>query len=344
MIATLKDIAQDLKLSVNTVSRALRDMPDISQDTKLMVREAAERLGYRKNMAASRLRTNRSQIIGLIVADIADPVSASFAVGAEKVCKLAGFTIMMGSSHASSEAEAAIAASMLEHGIDGILIVPTMSSTQSIDMIRQAGLPFVIIGHELPDIAANVVKSNDFDGAAKMSRYLYGLGHRKFLCLDVPGYLGQASERLEGFRSGLRHASLTNDTITVLSSDGTQADAYLQVTQWLAPFKVSGKLDATALFCSSDYVAFGALQALKAGGYKIPDDISVVGFDNNDFSEMITPPLTTVDIRKNILGERSARRLIELISDSYSNSKNHPGVLTFTPELIVRQSAGKPRH
>ena len=219
-----------------------------------------------------------------------------------------------------------------------------MSSTQSIDMIRQAGLPFVIIGHELPDIAANVVKSNDFDGAAKMSRYLYGLGHRKFLCLDIPGYLGQASERLEGFRSGLRHANLTNDTITVLSSDGTQADAYLQVTQWLAPFKVSGKLDATALFCSSDYVAFGALQALKAGGYKIPDDISVVGFDNNDFSEMITPPLTTVDIRKNILGERSARRLIELISDSYSNSKNHPGVLTFTPELIVRQSAGKPRH
>lgn len=343
MIATLKDIALDLNLSVNTVSRALRNMPDISNDTKLMVCKAAERLGYRKNMAASRLRTNRSQIIGLVVADIGNPVSTSFAVSAEKVCKQSGFTIMMGSSHANSDVETSIVASMLEHGIDGILIVPTMTHTNSIDMILQAGVPFVIIGQELPDIPANVVKSNDHAGAAKLSKYLYGLGHRKFLGLDMPGYQGARSERLEGFRAGLRECGLSENSILVLECDGTKIDANQVVSQWLEQQRSKVRFEETALFCSSDFIAFGALQAIKSAGFKIPEDMSVVGFDNNDFAEMITPPLTTVDIRKNLLGERSARRLLELINDSNSTTKAHKGVLTFSPELVIRHSAARPR-
>ncbi|MBU9724670.1 LacI family DNA-binding transcriptional regulator [Diplocloster modestus] len=341
MSATLKDIAEELGVSINTVSRALRDMPDISQETKDHVRETATRLGYHKNLAASRLRTNKSLILGMVVTDISNPVFSGMIKGVEKTCKRTSYTIMLGNSNENSAEETAMISSMMDHGVDGILLVPSMRNTRVLTQLKKAKIPYVILQRKFPDIATNYVQSNDVKGGNLAAEHLYKLGHRSFLYVSAPMHISSARERYEGFLSYLRDKNLPADCVQVLECDGTRSGSHLVMKQWLKQHPDLHSLSATAVFCFSDYVACGVYSAFAKYSLRIPQDISVIGYDNNEYADMMLPALTTIDIRPFQTGERAAELLLELIAAPDSQTKSVREII-IAPKLVNRKSTDIP--
>lgn len=335
---TLKDIAEELNLSINTVSRALRDMPDIGKETTDLVKETAKKLGYRKNLSASRLRTNKSFTLGMIVADISNPIYAGIIKGVEKNCKNSNYTVMLGNSNEDPEEENNIVSSMLEHGVDGILLVPSMKNTQILSLLKRSKIPYVILQRKFPDIVTYCVQSNDRKGGQLAAEYLYTLGHRSFVYVAAPMHISSSKERYEGFLDFLREKHINSDAVQILESDGTRFGAYQVVKSWLKQHHDLHTLSATAIFCFSDYVACGVYSAFSKYGLQIPRDISVIGYDNNEYSNMMLPSLTTIDIRPFQLGKNAAELLLNLIDNPSQNIQIDERKLTLSPRLIIRKS------
>ncbi|MDO4277008.1 MAG: LacI family DNA-binding transcriptional regulator [Eubacteriales bacterium] len=340
MRATLKDIAEQLGVSINTVSRALRDMPDIGQETKDLVRETAARLGYRKNLAASRLRTNRSLILGMVVTDISNPVFSGMIKGVEKTCIQTSYTLMLGNSNEDSNEEAAIISNMLDHGVDGIFLVPSMRNADVLTQLEEARVPYVILQRKFTGKAANYVQSSDIKGGYLAAEHLYQLGHRSFLYVSAPMHISSARERFEGFVSYLKEKGLTESAVQIQECDGTRSGSYKVMKKWLKQHSDLKQLNATAILCFSDYVACGVYSAFAKYNLKIPQDISVVGYDNNEYSDMMLPPLTTIDIRPFKVGERASKLLLEQIDNAKTDIKPEPQEIIISPKLVVRESTG----
>lgn len=336
MPVTLKDIANELGLSPNTVSRALRDMPDIGAATTSLVKETATRLGYQKNLAASRLRTNKSLLLGMVVTNICNPVFAPMIKGAETTCSQSNYTLLLGNSNENAKEEDKVISNMLKHGIDGLLLVPSMINSDVISKLNAAKIPYVILQRKFENISSNYVRSDDFSGGVLAAEHLYNLGHRKFLYVAAPMHISSSSERYRGFLSFLKEKDLSENSIVVLECDGTRIGSKIAVDKWIKQHSDYHKLSATAIFCFSDYVAYGAYSALAKYNISIPNDISVIGYDNNEYADMTLPPLTTVDIRPYKIGQYSASQLIKIINTEDSNNIFYETVIP--PKLIIRSS------
>lgn len=340
MPTTLKDIATELNLSINTVSRALRNMPDISQDTTNLVKETAIRLGYRKNLAARYLKTNKSMTFGIVVTDICNPVFSSMYKGIEKICTETNYILMLGNSNENADEENAIISNMLAHGVDGIFLVPSMRNTNVLLQLENANIPFIILQRQFSNSSANQVQSNDFEGGYLAAKHLYQLGHRSFLYVSAAMHISSAQERYNGFLTFLKENCLNADSVQVLTCAGTRSDSYKIVKDWIKQHPSTKKLSATAIFCFSDYVAYGVYSALAEYNIQIPTDISVIGYDNNEYSDMTLPPLTTVDICPYEIGEQAAKIMFELIDSS--NKNGQPSKVVIPPKLIHRASTAEP--
>jgi len=339
---TLKDIAGELNLSVNTISRALRDMPDISPETKRLVRETAKRAGYHRNMAASRLRTKHSQILGVVVTDIRNPAYSGLVKGAEAQGKEQGYTIMLGNTHEDAADEAEVVGGMLEHGVDGILLVPTMRNREILRQIEEEKLPYVLAVRKFDGISAEIVRNDDLSGAAALAEYLYQLGHRRFLYVSGYWHISSVEERYRGFLSCLQSHGLPEEALQILNCDGSRGGTYNAVRDWLAG-KDKNSLPVTAIFAFNDYMVGGIYQALREHSVRVPEDISVVGYDNNEYSDILEPQLTTVDNHFYEIGRAAAARLTEIIGRTDANNRRTPEDIVIMPELIVRKSAAPPK-
>ena len=331
MSVTLKDIAKELNLSATAVSRALRDMSDISPETKALVKETAERLGYRKNFAAQYLKTNKSMMFGMVVADICNPVFSFMYKGVEKVCKENGYTVMLGNSNENSDEESVLIENMLNHGVEGVFLVPSMKNEKILSQLEEAHIPYVSLQRKFEGYDANYIQSDDFKGGYMAARHLYGLGHRKFLYVSAPMHISSAKERYKGFLEYLSGKKISKDSVQVLECDGTRAGSYKVMKKWLD----KGEKVATAVFCFSDYVAYGVYSAMEKMQLRIPEDFSVVGYDNNEYSDIIVPGLTTIDMRTYRMGKQAAQMMIDLIHNKENAA--HFNIVT-TPELVVRGS------
>lgn len=349
MPITLKDIAEELNVSVNTVSRALRDMPDIGQETTLLVKETASRLGYRKNLAASSLKTAKSMMLGIIVPNICNPVYSYIYKGIEKVCNESGYTLMLGNSNSESEQECRVLENMLDHGVDGLFFVPSMKNLKVLQRLQEASIPYVLLQRRFPGMDANLVQSSDYEGGYMAAKHLYGEGHRSFVYISAPMYISSARERYEGFLAYLKKQGLMEGSVKVFESDSTRNGGYEAAKKWLGGQvgigqmwtwregqARTGEASATAIFCFSDYMAYGVYVAIAEMGLKVPEDISVIGYDNNEYSEMIHPPLTTVDMLPFQIGLRSAEKMFALLGGKEEAGENPATILS--PKLIVRKS------
>lgn len=340
MSVTLKDIANELHISATAVSRALRNMPDIGPETTALVKETAERLGYRKNLAARYLKTNKSMMLGMIVTDICNPVFSFMYKGVEKVCKQKGYTLILGNSNENAKEESAIISNMLDHGVEGIFLVPSMQNKSILSQLEEAKVPSVILQRRFEEHQANYVQSNDYEGGYLAAEHLYLLGHRQFLYISAPMHISSARERYNGFVRYLCEKGLSKDDVGILECDGTRTDSYKVIKKWLSDQKRLRDLKTTAIFCFSDYVAYGVYSALEKYNLKIPQDVSVVGYDNNEYSDIILPGLTTIDIHPYKLGKQAAEIMLDLI-EKKGDKETFLEVIT-SPELIVRGSTGHP--
>ena len=336
MSITLKDIAEELNVSVNTVSRALRDMPDIGQETTHLVKETAARLGYRKNLAASYLKTTKSMILGIVVPDICNPVFSYMYKGIEKICAETNYILMLGNSNGNPDQESAVLSNMLDHGVDGIFLVPGMKNTQSHTQLENANVPYVILQRKFPGLSANFVQSDDYEGGYLAAQHLYQLGHRSFLYISAPMYISSAQDRYNGFIAYLKEQELTESAVQILECDSTKTGGYKTAREWLEQQSDLNHLSATAIFCFSDYGAYGVYSAIAKCNLRVPEDISVIGYDNNEYSDMTFPGLTTIDILPYKIGERSAKIMFDLINNTPADSNHIEAVIS--PRLVVRSS------
>ena len=337
---TLKDLAKELNLSINTVSRALRDMPDIGKETKEIVRKAAESMNYRTNLNAAALRTNLSKTIGAVVSDISNPVFAGMIKGISVKCREAGYTMLLANTSENYDEEQEAVKSMLRHKVDGIILFPSMKGKSPVQELLAKKIPFILVGRYFSDLSTNVVINDDVLGGNIAAEHLYGRGHRSFLYIAGSLQISSSRERLEGFRQYLETKGLGPECITVYETDATWRGGYTTMKNIISETGGGAqglRKTATAIFAFSDFVAIGVLKALRDSDIKVPEDMALIGYDDIDFCELTVPELTTVDLSKFRLGRRATELLIQEINSGVSKERRFRYMI-LEPRLIVRKS------
>ncbi|MEF9974991.1 MAG: LacI family DNA-binding transcriptional regulator [Clostridia bacterium] len=334
---TLKEVASVAGVSVNTASRALRDMSDIGKDTKIHVRDIADALGYRKNTAAVRLKTNHSQRIGVIVSDIANPFFGGMVKGIERICRAHGFGVMLANASIDPNEEISCIYDFSDCGVDGILFVPCVREYNDcqrvLDIFERLKLPYLLTAARYDGYETSYVMSDDVLGGYLAAQHLYELGHRKFALLFQNISTSPVRGRIQGFKQ-------------LLSEKGLSPDKCIRMSDWDGDFMntqaamrsiLSGVRDYTALFCYCDYFAMSAYAAIYEAGLRIPEDLSVMGYDNIELCNAMSPSLSTISISHEKLGEVAALKLLEIIRSPYPELEiQHKIVLK--PFLVPRNS------
>jgi LacI family transcriptional regulator len=337
--ATIKDIARDLNVSSSTVSRALKDYPRISDETKKRVKELAEKLNYRPNAVALSLRKSKSFTIGVIIPEVVHFFFSTVISGVEEVASANGYNVILCQTNENLTREKSSIDTMLSNQIDGLLVSYSKETTDFGHFTRLMELDFPIVFFDrLPEIENSVnVTVDDFDGAYQAVKHLIDQGYRKIAHMAGPKNLAISKKRKAGYIAALEESGIQVDQNLIIECPGgTEKESYEMA---LALFEnPSNRPDA--LFAHHDIVAAGAMMAIKSLGLKIPEEVGVVGYSNWQFSSMIDPPLTTVSQPGSKIGERATELLLEMIDGKKDklNSNQFENVVLNT-ELLIRKSS-----
>ncbi len=324
----MRDVAKTTGFSVNTVSRALNHKPDVNEETRKTIVEAATKMGYRPNKLARSLRSNKTHTIGVIVADIANPYFGALVKGVEKEARKRHYSVILLNTDEDYERESEAIQVVLEERVDGIIISPTQKETGTIKNLLQLGIPFVLFGRRFSDLETNYVVTDDVHGGFLATEHLISLGHRRIGMINGPIHISSAKERFQGYREALGRYGLKQEQSLVTAGAVTMEDGY-EVAESL----LNKNPRPTAIFAFSDFVSFGVMKAIREVGLKVPEDISVVGYDDNQFASCSETPLTTIHIPKEELGINAAKVLKEQFVDNQPIKQ-----VELSVDLIVRQS------
>jgi LacI family transcriptional regulator len=303
---TLKSIAKAAGVDISTVSRALAGNYGVNDATRKKVLAIAEEVGYRPNLMARSLVTGRSQTIGLLISDIRNPFFAELARGAEDAAHAAGHDLILCNSDIDSRKQWNYVRSLREKCVTGIIMnsVSSLSQAQHDDM-AESGIPIVLLNPPpRPIHTCSTVTADNLAGGELAASYLIGLGHRSIAHLTGGRDHGNFSLRLEGFERAARSSAADVKTV-ILEGDHTYNGGY-QLT-WKLLSQAPG---VTAIFAANDIMAFGVLRALAERGVSVPDDISVLGFDNVELAGVVHPRLTTINQPKWELGRVAVEMLL----------------------------------
>lgn len=327
---TIEDIAYELHVANSTVSRALRDDPRISEPVKERVRLAAIRMGYVPNMAARSLRTGRSHIIGLLVRDIRDGLSSEIIPGIEAACGAFDYGLMICNAADDPKLERYYLRMLKQRGVDGILVLTPSSGSPDSYLTITRGTPLVLVDVMLDQPSLSTVSVDHMQGLYMSTRHLLELGHRRIALLSGPLHLSPCSNSLRGYKAAMAEAGQSPDEQVVITADKTDiAAGYEAMLDILRIFP-----QPTALVSVSDLMAAGALEAARTHGLRVPEDFSIVGYDDIPLGALLSPPLTTVKQDKEVLARRAVELLLE---EMRSPEREHQQVLII-PTLEVRAS------
>jgi DNA-binding LacI/PurR family transcriptional regulator len=331
--ATIKDLARELKLSPSTVSRALRDHPDISPKTKKRVVSLADKLDYHPDSIAQSLQTKKTKTIGVIVPEIKQPFFAAAINGIEELAYAAGYTIIVCQSNETADREVLVTRSLGSHRVAGLL-VSLSRNTKNLDhfkLLQRRGVPIVFFDRVSNDIEASKVVVDDYKGAFDVVEHLITSGYKRIAHLAGPKNLSISKFRLKGYMDALQQGNLPfNDSLVVYGG--------LDDTDGIVGFQKLLNLESLpdAIFAVNDPVATGAFVMIKEHGMKIPDDIALAGFSNTYMTSLLDPPLTTVEQPSYEIGKTAAQLLMEQIN---SNDENFvPKFIVLKTHLIIRGS------
>src|SRR5512143_1500709 len=309
MPVTVKDIAARAGVSHSTVSRALHNSPLIAGETVERIRELASEMGYSPSAAARALKTQRSQVLGVILSSIDDPFFSEILQGIEDGIQGSGYSLFIGAGHRAPEREREIARTMVEHRADGVILCSTSLSGGHSAQLLQYGVPMVVINNQAAEDFRYSIYHDDVDGSRQVTRHLIQLGHRKIAYIGNSLSGRTTQDRLAGFRQEMEAAGLPVPGEHIHQVAGGEPESGLAA---LGHFlKLHDR--PTAYVCYNDLVAIGVLKGLQQSGLRIPQDISVSGFDNIKFSAHTNPALTTLDQPKRFIGAEAARLLLGLL-------------------------------
>jgi LacI family transcriptional regulator len=342
---TMADVARHAGVTVATVSRALGEgtAGELRPETVERVRQAAQALGYRPNRLARALRTQQSRTVGVVVPDLANPFMPSVIAGLEDVLGLAGVAPLVMNTDNDPDREERAVRALLEHQVDGLVVASARLGADWKGPEWAAMVPTVLMNrrsaHAIPAVIAD-----DLGGAAAVVGHLVGLGHRRIVHIAGPADLGSTADREAGFLAAMEQAAMGQAAMGQEEADAPRVLRATRVTidegVRLCRELVATGIEATAVFAANDLLAMGCLKVLREQGIRVPDDVSLVGFNDMVAIDLLEPPLTTIRVPQRELGRRSGEAILELMRDGAGAGPTDP--VRLPCELVVRGSTGPP--
>lgn len=325
---TLAEVAERVGVSARTVSRVVNDEGGFSADTRERVLEAIREVGYRPNLAARALVTNSTNIVGLMVTFITDPYFPDLAESVAARLAESGRTMILASNHDSDSEQRQVLDAMISQGVDGIIAIAARGELEPLYEAADLGIPIVVVDLQVDHPRIGVVSNDISSGGIQAARHLIEKGHRRIgMVTREPGPFQAQSRREQAF-------------VTELANHGVEA-ALAPRSQPTLEAGASAALDLltdhpeiTAIFGYNDLMAAGVMRTASSLGRVVPDDLAVIGFDDIDLAEFLTPALTTIRLDRDELGRRAS----DVLSEMINHSAHTPGRSTVPVELVERKS------
>ncbi len=331
---TLHDLAKVARVDPSTVSRVLNGDATlvVKEETRQRILDAVAELQYVPNALARGLRRQRSQMIGMLVPDIANPFFPQIILGAERFLGDAGFGLLLGNTDEDPQKEQTYVEFLRANAVDGLMLATAFTQDATVDRLEQLGVPYVLVnrGHEG---TSNYVVVQDRQAMRGVIAYLVGLGHRRIAHVSGPLYTETGLARLRGYREGLLEARIDYREDYVAEGDFKGASGARAIERLAALPD-----PPTAVTLANDVMALGALDACRRLGIGVPEDMSLVGYNDVPYCALVTPSLTSVHAPLLEMGRSAAQRLVEMLRE--------PGLarapIMLEAELVVRDSTAPP--
>jgi LacI family transcriptional regulator len=320
-------------VSITTVSHIINNTRFVSEELRVRVLDAMADLNYKPNSLARSLRIGKTKTIGLVVPDNSNPFFAEVSRCVENIGFEQSYSVILCNSDGLLEKEAAYINSLIAKQVDGVIFIATGNTEEPLrDLIRN-NIPFIVVDRELQDISADVVLVNNEQGGYIATKYLLDLNHKKIACILGPSELTPSADRVEGYQRALTEAGILIKNDYLVPGDFRSKSGEFAMSRLLEL-----PSPPTAVFACNDMMAIGALRFLHSRNIRIPEQISIIGFDNIPLAEEMSPALTTIAQPIAKIASTAAERLVSIIQ----NKASHPGTKRFMLEtfLVVRDSCG----
>jgi LacI family transcriptional regulator len=331
---TIVDVAREAKVSLTTTSRVINNEVHVRPEKRERVRRAMARLGYTVNVQARSLRGGLSHTVALVVRDVGTAYAGEIVRGIDLELAESQYDLMLYTTHRRKTQESEYV-SMLSRGMaDGLLLILPRHPEAYLQVLRQRHYPHVLIDHQGIDDRGPAVGATNRQGAFDATSYLIDLGHRRIGFITGDMDLGCARDRLAGYQAALKQFGILKDPTLVRRGDFFQTRGYTAANELLDLPE-----PPTAIFSSNDVMAFGVMEAVRDHHLRIPEDISIVGFDDVPQATQVHPPLTTVRQPLEQMGREATRLLLDLIHEP----DRPPPRIELPTELAIRATTQKPR-
>lgn len=333
-MVTISDVSKLAGVSRSTVSRVVARNGYVSDAKRRAIEAAIAQLGYRPNTLAQALRSNRSNMLGAVVVDIGTPYFANMIYGMQRASRKAGKSLLVTSGFADQDEEARAVMELVDRSCDGIVLyLERPMRADVVEILRQARIPVVSIGRAQYPQSRGTVTFNNFDGARQAINYLLDQGHRKIVHLSGQAEFGDVVARIAGIEAGLNERGMKLSDIHIVNGVFNQEFGYSATTDLIKEGR-----DFTAIFAGDDDMAAGVLSALRDNGKRVPDDVSVFGFDDAFHARHMWPPLTTMKQPVDAMGEAAASMLLQLLAEPNGGSRE----AMIETHLVERASVAAP--
>ncbi len=333
MASTLEDVAEKAGVSVSTVSRILNKKSKkyrISPKTESLVIKTAKSLNYTPNQLARGLRLKRTHSIGLIVPDISNPFFAAVTRSIQRAAHELGYSLVVCDTDEDELQEVAHLKVLRSKGVDGMVVMPVGQNGSHLQHMIREGMPLVLMDRIFDELDADSVVTDNYKGAYEAVEFLVKNGHRRIAIIQGLPNTYTNKGRLRGYIDALRAYKIPVDSRLIVGRDFRKESGYIETKMLL-----SVEDRPTAIFATSDLITLGALEAINEEGLRIPQDVSLIAFDDIDHVNFFTTPITTISQPKEIIGEVAVKLLIEKIKN---HNRGETRRIMLSPKLIERDS------
>jgi LacI family transcriptional regulator len=330
---TIRDVARLSGVSPMTVSRVINDSERVSPETRRRVEEAISELGYVPSRLARGLSRQRTGTLAVIVPDVANPFFTAILRAAEEVARRADYHVILGDTRSDLNVERDVIEELIAHRVEGIMIAPVSDrSATHLRRLAEFGVPFVLIDRVVPGIDCDVILGDSSGGARRLVEHLVALGHRRIGFIVESGDVSTARDRRAGYEAALSGAGIALDPALVVTATADPTGGSAGMSRLL-------ELDErpTAVFTVNNLAAVGAIEAVRAAGLEVPDDVALVCFDDIEYASRLYPFLTAMEQPAQTFGTLGAQLLLERI-EGRGPERRHEVVLP--GEFIIRKSCG----
>ena len=334
MPVRMKDLAEELGLSVVTISKVLRNHPDVSEETRNRVLQKMKEVDYRPNTMARSLVTGRSYLVGLVVPDLLHPFFAEVAKVISAAVGKRGYSIIISSSEEDPELEAREIDQLTGRRLDALIVASSGSDIQSFSRLERHGIPYVLIDRELAGLSANFVGTNDETAGRLATEHLIDQG-----CKTISHIRGRENStgvrRFEGYKRALQRNGIPYSDSLVVARSRVDINSERMGAEAMR-LLLKHRPIPDGVFAYNDPLAIGALEAILESGLRIPEDIAVIGCGNLHYNRLLRVPLSSVDQDSQGMGERTAEILLAILE---SKDRPQPRSIILEPSLVVRASS-----